>query len=101
MLDQNQEAICGVQIPGDNPAQALVLAKQVTVMVYEGARKLYGDLSPVLVPPRCTPSPLPCFLVACCVPFAALQTVHATMELLDTQKFCLLFLLGSFVCKHL
>lgn len=39
------------KIPGDNPAQALVLAKQVTVMVYEGARKLYGDLSPVLVPP--------------------------------------------------
>ncbi|KAL3131184.1 hypothetical protein ABBQ38_000488 [Trebouxia sp. C0009 RCD-2024] len=40
------------KIPGDNPAQALVLAKQMTVMVYEGARKLYGDLSPVLVPPR-------------------------------------------------
>ena len=46
-----------VQIPQDNPAQALVLAKQVTVMVYEGARKLYGELSPVLVPPRYTSSP--------------------------------------------
>ena len=71
--------VSGVQIPGDNPAQALVLAKQVTVMVYEGARKLYGDLSPVLVPPRCTPFPMPCFLVAC-VSFAALQTAmqHGT-----------------------
>lgn len=41
------------QVPQDNPAQALVLAKQVTVLVYDGARKLDGDLCPVLVPPRC------------------------------------------------
>lgn len=40
------------QVPQDNPAQALVLAKQVTVLVYDGARKLDGDLCPVLVPPR-------------------------------------------------
>jgi hypothetical protein len=40
------------QVPQDNPAQALVLAKQVTVLVYDGARKLCGGLSPVLVPPR-------------------------------------------------
>lgn len=41
-----------MQVPQDNPAQALVLAKQVTVAVYQGARKLCGDLAPVLVPPR-------------------------------------------------
>ena len=41
-----------VQVPQDNPAQAMVLAKQVTVLVYDGARKLCGGLSPVLVPPR-------------------------------------------------
>ncbi|DBA84176.1 TPA: hypothetical protein ACH3X1_006641 [Trebouxia sp. C0004] len=40
------------KVPQDNPAQALVLAKQVTVLVYDGARKLCGGLSPVLVPPR-------------------------------------------------
>ena len=48
-----------VQIPHDNPAQALVLAKQVTVLVYEGARKLCGDLSPVRGPPRYTLPPPP------------------------------------------
>ena len=44
-----------VQVPHDNPAQALLLAEQVTIAVYEGARKLGGDLGPVLVPPRCIP----------------------------------------------
>ena len=57
------------QIPQDNPAQALVLAKQMTVLIYEGARKMCGDLSPVLVPPRYTfppPHGLPfAYLVTC------------------------------------
>ncbi len=44
-------------MPHDNPAQALVLSKQITIAVYDGARKLCGDLGPVLVPPR----QLPCY----------------------------------------
>lgn len=69
-----------VQVPHDNPAQALVLAKKVTVMVYERARKLFGDLSPVLVPPRYTFPPYQCVLQA----FVPL---------------CSLFCLCAFACK--
>ena len=50
-----------VQVPQDNPVQALKLAKQIAIAVYEGARKLGGDVSPVLVPPRCA------FLVTCSI----------------------------------
>ena len=57
------KADAAVQIPQDNPAQALLLAKQVFVQVYDGARKLYGDLSPVLVPPRYLPSLMLCFFL--------------------------------------
>ena len=48
----NECIIIPLQVPQDNPVQALKLAKQIAIAVYEGARKLGGDVSPVLVPPR-------------------------------------------------
>lgn len=41
-----------IQVPDDNPVQALALAKQITIAVYAGARNLGGDLGPVLCPPK-------------------------------------------------
>ena len=69
-----------VQIPHDNPAQALVLAKQVTVLVYEGARKLCGDLSPVLVPPRYTLPPPPTVTFAALVARAAVSVMPVVCD---------------------